>query len=210
MKTIYSNTNIAAVILAGGEGRRMLGANKPMCKLGDQSLLAHVTNRLRPQVSHLLLSANDEQTQSVDQTIELVKDHQTKRLGPLAGLHSAMQQLQLTEKNTTWLLSSPVDCPFIPMDLAERLWQAVELKRANMAYAHYEGRDHYLCALWSTSLLPKLSDALNNNQLAVRHLIKELNGIAVDFSNSAIVNPFFNINTPEELEQANQLLNHCI
>ncbi|WP_370979045.1 molybdenum cofactor guanylyltransferase MobA [Agaribacterium sp. ZY112] len=209
MNSSNTNTLITGAILAGGEGRRMLGANKPLCKLKDQTLLDRVRQKLKPQVSSIYLSINDELNKSHLSDFILVPDLWNQRLGPLAGIYAVMKQLKEDKADAQWLLCSPVDCPFIPTNLCQQLQSACKNSHASIAYARSKGRNHYLSSLWSLDTIDALELAINEERLAVRKLIQALNGVAVEFNSPANEpDPFLNINSPEELAQAEWQLHH--
>lgn len=143
-----------------------------------------------------------------------------KKYGPLAGVTSAMlwmEQQNKAEKKAQryqWLASFPCDTPFIPKDFVARLSDELFIqqqhrdKKVTIAYAIFEDNKHPLCAIWSIELLPQLLAALQNNQRKVFDFIHQQNFCTVEFpeSENKISDPFFNINTPDDLTKAELIL----
>lgn len=192
------------MVLCGGRSSRF-GNDKALALLGGVSLTAHVLERLQPQVSSLFLSAQSETQGLRDLGVELVPDAVQRHRGPLAGLYSALQHvsdLELAE----WLLLSPCDAPFLPPDLAGRLYQgAVEQDRAVSA-ARYGGIVQPTFSLWHLSVLPALREAvLDAGRGGLMTMLDCLPHATVDWE-VAPVPPFFNVNTPDDLAEAGRLL----
>ena len=102
-------SDISAVILAGGRGARMGGADKGLLPLGGKPMIAHVIERLAPQVGTLLICANRNLEAYRQFGLPVISDHFADYCGPLAGLHSALSTI-----STDWLISAPCDTPFLP------------------------------------------------------------------------------------------------
>ncbi|WP_096086328.1 molybdenum cofactor guanylyltransferase MobA [Agaribacterium haliotis] len=201
MTTRYSNTATAAVILAGGEARRMRGADKALCQLAGSSLLHRTQKRLSAQLDSVFLSVHNQRQSYPETGLPNILDPWQKRLGPLAGIYSAMCHVREYHPQLHHILSCPVDCPFVPLDLAEQLGKHANEHQSPVSYASFHGRDHYLCALWSVELCDKLELSLKSGQLAVGKFIRTYGGSGVEF-NSQDAGAFTNINSPEDLNQA--------
>lgn len=198
----YDKANIAAVILAGGKSERMAGLEKPFAKLGDKTLLSHVVEAVTPQVSRCLISLNGDKRRFADFALTCVNDaHQPPR-GPLEGVLSAMRFLKDQRSSVRWLLVVPADCPFIPRDLGYSL---LKQNKSTVAYACYQGRSHYLCSLWSLSLLADIESYLKTPSYSVHTLLSQLEATEVVFE-AETHNPFFNINDRSDLQEAEKLL----
>lgn len=193
--------DISGIVLAGGRARRfdLSGQiDKGLLPLAGQPLVQHVVRRLRPQVGPLLISANRNPEQYVHWG-RVVPDmaQLDGYLGPLAGLASALEQV-----TTPWALSCPVDLPFVPVDLGRRLARAVCAQNAPAAYVQAE-RTHPLCLLVRADQAASLKDYLLRGERRVMSWLQAAGAVEVDFRDVP-ARAFFNINTPQDLEAAQQ------
>ncbi|MGO3745621.1 molybdenum cofactor guanylyltransferase MobA [Alcaligenes aquatilis] len=196
---MISTQDISGIVLAGGQARRfdLSGqVDKGLLLLQGQPLVQHLVRRLRPQVGTILISANRNPEQYVHWG-RVVPDALELEgyLGPLAGLASVLNQI-----STPWALSCPVDLPFVPKDLSKRLIKAVEEQGAVAAYAQAE-RSHPLCLLLRTDQAAGLKDYLLSGERRVMSWLASIGAVEVDF-HDAPEHAFFNINTPQDLDQA--------
>lgn len=145
---------INAVILAGGEGRRMGGADKALLPLNGRSLLAHVLYRLTPQVGAVAISANGNPARFAAFGLPVLPDAQS--LGPLSGVLAGL--CWAVGHGADALLTVPVDVPFLPADLAARL--AAAAAGDAPVLAECEGRLHPATALWPVALVAPLAEFL--------------------------------------------------
>jgi molybdopterin-guanine dinucleotide biosynthesis protein A len=188
----------AGVILAGGLSRRMGGGDKCLLPLGGRSLLAHVIERMRPQVAVLALNANGNAARFAGFQLPVVTDDQSDFAGPLAGILAALDWAATT--GAAAVLTVPADTPFLPRDLAARLAAA-----GAPALARSGGRVHPVVGLWPLALRDDLRVALRREGLRkVEDWTTRLAPAVVDFP--AAPDPFFNINTPDDLARAAALL----
>ena len=189
--------DITGVILAGGRGGRMDGADKGLVTLGGQPMIARVIARLGPQVSTLLISANRNLDTYQQFGLPVFSDRIAGYCGPLAGMHSALSAI-----TTEWLISAPCDTPFLPNDYVTRMRNAITDQLAAVAYDG-ERMQAGFCLLHH-SLLPQLVAQLSAREFAVHRFLDKVQALRVDFSDTA--NAFQNINTTIELEHAKRLL----
>lgn len=186
----HQNT-ITAVILAGGQGRRMNGVDKGLVELHGMPIFTYVLNTLKNQVSHLAICANRNICDYERYHVPVISDTLPDYPGPLAGMLAAMEKI-----DSEWFLFCPCDTPNIPDDLLARLWQARSNSDAK-AYWVYDGqRDHPTLALLHHSLGIALRDYLTQGERRVLRFMKEMGGQAVSFP---CPHHFANINTQEEL-----------
>jgi len=185
------------MILAGGLSRRMGGGDKCLLPLGDRPLLAHVIERLRPQAAALALNANGDATRFARFGLEVVADDAMDFAGPLAGILAAMDWAKRVQPSAAAVMTAPADTPFLPRDLAARLGAA-----GAPALARSGERIHPVVGLWPLALRDALRTALRSEGVRkVEAWTGRLDPAVVDFETSAI-DPFFNINTPEDLARA--------
>ncbi len=182
--------------------------HKGLIAVGGRPMLAHIVDRIRPQVSHLLLNANGNPRAFAQFGVDIVPDLDAARAGPLAGFVAAMAWAQLHRPDTTALVTVATDTPFLPDDLVDRLIAAGD---GAPAIAQSGGQNHPTIGLWPMALYPAVLDALANDRRRVAAFAQHHEAIAVSFPFSDIggrsVDPFFNANTPEDVAAANALLN---
>jgi molybdenum cofactor guanylyltransferase len=181
---------IAGVIIAGGKSSRMGGYEKSFLPLAGKPLLAHVIERLRPQVHALAINANGDPARFASFGLPVIADL-TDMGTPLAGLEAAFAWA--AEQQAEWLLTAPSDSPLLPSDLAARL------AAHPPAIAESRGQAHYLTGLWPVSLHAMLRTAMEADGLrAVRRWV-ELCGAQHIIWETTNPDPFLNINSPQDL-----------
>jgi len=183
---------ITGVILAGGMGRRMGGADKGLQYLRGQPLVAWAIDRLAPQVDHLLISANRNLAQYAAFGYPVLSDDMPDFAGPLAGLHAV-----LGHADTPLVASVPCDTPWLPVDLVARLLAALQENTAELAVARTPQRIQPLCCLMRRNVLPQLTRYLMSGGRKVMDWQASVNTVSVLFDDEA--DAFSNINTIEEL-----------
>ncbi len=188
------NATITGVILAGGQGRRMGGADKGLQELGGRPMAAHVLERLAPQVGAVLISANRNLERYAELGCPVLPDTLDGYAGPLAGLQAALAQA-----TTPLLVTAPCDSPFLPADLVARLHDGLVAQQAELAVACADGRAHRAFCLLRRELLPGLDAFLAAGERRVGLWHASLKVAEVDFSDEA--GAFGNINTTEDLAQ---------
>lgn len=199
-----------SLILAGGKARRLGGGDKGTQLLAGRPILTHICARLAPQSTRLLLNSNGDLGRWTGFGLPVIPDSLQGHLGPLAGVLSGLQWMRENAPHSSHLLTVPTDTPFLPLDLRQRLTRASFPRQAEIAYACSETRAHYVIALWCVDLIPALEDALKASAatgkgLSLRQWIASRRYISVPWP-SVPINPFYNINTPEELAEAEALL----
>jgi molybdopterin-guanine dinucleotide biosynthesis protein A len=195
---------VAGVLLAGGLSRRMGGGDKTLKPLGARPVLAHVIARVRPQVAALALNANGDPARFAEYGLPVVADTVEGFAGPLAGVLAGLDWAARAAPECRWLLSAPTDAPFLPKDLAERLMAASA--RAEVVVAASGGRSHPVAALWAMSLCEALRAALARGIRKVEDFTRDHRLATVEFPTEPI-DPFFNLNRIEDLDEAERLLN---
>ncbi|MCS6779206.1 MAG: molybdenum cofactor guanylyltransferase MobA [Geminicoccaceae bacterium] len=197
---------VLGVILAGGLARRMGGGDKALLPLGAGTLLDAVIERARPQVRALLLNANGDPARFRHFGLEVVADPVPGFPGPLAGVLAGMEAAARRDPPLPWVASLAADTPFFPIDLVGRLLAAVEREGAELACAASGGRTHPVFGLWPTRLAVELRRALVEEGLRKIDAWTARYRLAVVDWPADPFDPFFNVNTPEELQEAARLL----
>ena len=190
-----------AMILAGGLSRRMGGGDKGLQRLGRSTLLGHVIARIEPQVADLALNANGDAARFARFGVPVLADSLPDHPGPLAGVLAAMDWATTRGAERVFTVSG--DTPFLPGDLIPQLLLASE--GTGCAIAQSDDRLHPTCGLWPISMRENLASALSSGTRKVTDWALNHNpGIAV-FPTTGI-DPFFNVNTPEDLARAEAML----
>jgi molybdopterin-guanine dinucleotide biosynthesis protein A len=198
--------SVAGVILAGGLSRRMGGGDKCLRPIGGRPILAHIIERVRPQVAALVLNANGDAARFAPFGLSVAGDVVEGFAGPLAGVLTGMEWARHNAPACKWLASFASDAPFVPRDLVARLLAAVEAQGADLACAASGGQAHPVFGLWRVDLAPALRHALVEEQIfKVDRWTARYRLAQVDFPSTPI-DPFFNANRPEDLAEAERLL----
>jgi molybdopterin-guanine dinucleotide biosynthesis protein A len=196
---------IPGVVLAGGLARRMGGGDKPLREIAGQTILARVVARLEPQCEGLLLSANGDHLRFASLGLPVIADDVKDHPGPLAGILAGLDWAAAHRPNAQWTLTAPGDCPFLPRDLVARLRQAVSVEGAELAVAASQGRSHPVIGLWRVALRGALREALVVEGLRKVESWTARFGVATVAWPAEPVDPFFNVNTGEDLVKAERL-----
>jgi molybdopterin-guanine dinucleotide biosynthesis protein A len=201
--------NIAGIILAGGRSSRMGGGDKCLLPLGHGTILSAVIDRIRPQVGPLAISANGQPDRFALFGLPVVADTVSGQQGPLAGILAGLEQAEQVE-GCEVVLSLAADTPFFPHDLAARLVAAVAGQPERIAVAS-SGATHPVFALWPVSVTATLRrHLLAGSDRSVKAFLSTRDWIEVPFPAILVagqpVDPFFNVNRPEDLAQAQSIM----
>lgn len=187
------------VILAGGQARRMGGGDKSLLVLGGTTILDRVVAKLEPQVADLALNANGDPFRFSRFGLPVLADTVGGHVGPLAGVLAGMEWAATI--GATHIVTAAADTPFFPADLVPRLKLAGEAQDKPIALAATDNGRHPTFGLWPVDLRADLRAALMSG---VRKVVQwtDRHGTAVAEFPVAGLDPFFNVNTPEDLAQA--------
>lgn len=189
---------IAAIVLAGGRGRRMDERDKGLVALAGRPLAAWVCQRLADQVDELVISANRNLGDYAALGHPVVTDDLPGQPGPLAGILAAA-----TRTTADWLLVVPCDTPFLPADLAARLLYAAHTAGTSLTRAADPERSQYAIMLLNRRLLPDLAATLATGKRRVQDWQARHQPAEVHFEEAGA---FFNVNSPDDLRQAEAML----
>ncbi|MBF0583568.1 MAG: molybdenum cofactor guanylyltransferase [Magnetococcales bacterium] len=196
-------TRITGLILAGGMARRMgPGADKAFLSLAGRPLLAHVLERLSPQLTPIVISGNGNLDRFAAFGLPVLADLRSGFQGPLAGVEAAF-----AATGADWILSVAVDLPFLPTRLVERMREPLQqMSVPEPVVAVSAGQHHYVVALWPRSVVGQLTMALANGRYSLRdwfqsHPYRQVVFLFADHE----PDPFFNINRPADLSVAETL-----
>jgi molybdenum cofactor guanylyltransferase len=196
---------VVGVLLAGGRSRRMGGGDKCLRLLGGRTLLDRVVERFRPQVGPLILNANGDAHRFDGYGLPVVGDPVGDFPGPLAGILAGLDWAAAEAPSAIWIATVATDLPFLPRDLVRRLVVATE-EGAELVSAASHGRAHPVVGLWPVGLRDDLRRALLEEGVrqvdawTARHRLA-----VVDFPADP-VDPFFNVNLPEDLAAAERVI----
>ena len=197
---------ILGIILAGGLARRMGGGDKCLLPLGGQTLLQRAIAKARPQVNELLLNANGNHLRFTRSGLTVLSDEYPNFPGPLAGIHAGLQWLENHRPEQQWLASFASDTPFFPDNLVSELHRRAQETGASLVLARSGEQTHPIFGLWHRSLLPAIRKALQSDQTPrLQDWAQEQKAESVIFEQTGY-DPFFNINRPQDLYDAEALL----
>ena len=192
-----ARASITGLVLAGGLGRRMSadgrGLDKALVPLRGRPMVAHVIERLAPQVGALLLNTNRPAADYAGFGLPVVADAVGGFAGPLAGLHAG-----LSAARTDWVASVPCDSPLLPADLVRRLADAAAQAGARIAMARTGEQPHPVFALVERALQADLHAFLAAGGRKIDAWMARHPTVEVDFADAAA---FGNINTPDDLRR---------
>ncbi|ACP25478.1 molybdopterin-guanine dinucleotide biosynthesis protein A [Sinorhizobium fredii NGR234] len=199
-----------AVVLAGGRSSRM-GSPKAAVLLGGQTMLDRVIERLSPQVASIAVNLNAHSGGALPSGHPAIADTIPGLPGPLAGVLAAMRHARQVAPGASHVLTVPIDAPFFPGTLAARL-QGALIVGDEIAVAWSLGEMHPLFALWPLAIADDLDSWIRTDEKRrVRAFIARHASVAVDFpvvaTKAGPLDPFLNVNTPQQLEEAEEWLN---
>ena len=199
-----SEHNILGAILAGGQSRRM-GKDKLFLELNNKKLIEHTIDKVKKYLKQVIIITNQNNEFFLKNNLTTVKDCIEGQLGPLVGILTAMQWAKKNSNKYSWIATFPCDTPFFPESIIKSFIEESEKKESLLLSASSHGRKHNIFGLWSLDLYDKLENDLVNKKIrkvqdwAEKNKIKNLEFKFKDYD------PFFNINTEEDLEFAKKL-----
>ena len=203
--------DIPGIILAGGLSRRMGGGDKGLLMLGKTTIIERVIDKILPQVGSLAININGDSSRFPDYKLPIIPDSIKGYLGPLSGILAGMEWA--FKNGNRYIATVAADTPFLPDDLIKRLHAMVKSKNLNIGIAAsriLSGDDvfiHPTFGIWEVALKDDLRDALANDTRKIMFWAKKFKLDYYYFDTSdKLSDPFFNINTPDDLEEANYRL----
>ena len=199
--------DIPVIILAGGLSRRMGGGDKGLLMLGKTTIIERVIDKILPQVGSLAININGDSSRFPDYKLPIIPDSIKGYLGPLSGILAGMEWA--FKNGNRYIATVAADTPFLPDDLIKRLHAMVKSKNLNIGIAasRFLRRDdvfiHPTFGIWEVALKDDLRDALANDTRKIMFWAKKFKLDYYYFDTSdKLSDPFFNINTPDDLEEA--------
>jgi molybdopterin-guanine dinucleotide biosynthesis protein A len=193
------------LVLAGGLARRMGGGDKALIRIGSATILERVLDRLRPQCTRMALNANGDPARFAATGLPIIADDVPGFAGPLAGILAGLDWTAAQLPQIEWVVSVPGDCPFVPRDLVARLLAARIEAALPLACARSGEWRHPVVGLWPVGLRKNLRHALVDEGLRKIEVWTARHGVAVADWPTHLVDPFFNVNTPEDAAEAQRI-----
>jgi molybdenum cofactor guanylyltransferase len=190
------------LVLAGGLARRMGGGDKGLIRIGRDSILDRALARLGPQCAGVVINANGDPARFASFGLPVVADDVAGFAGPLAGILAALDWLAANAPAMRWLASVPGDCPFLPRDLVSRLHAARTSADVPLACAKSGAWRHPVVGLWPVDLRADLRRAVVTEGLRKIEMWTARHGVVLAEWPAEPIDPFFNVNTPEDAAQA--------
>jgi molybdopterin-guanine dinucleotide biosynthesis protein A len=198
-------TETLGLILAGGLARRMGGGDKPLTMIGGVTILDRVLSRLKPQCTALIINANGDPARFASTGLPVVADDVPDFAGPLAGILAGLDWAAAHAPDTAYVASAPGDCPFLPRNLVARLHEARQAANLPLACARSGEWRHPVVALWPVALRHDLRQAVTGEGLRKIEVWTARHGVALADWPTDPVDPFFNVNTPEDAAAADRV-----
>jgi len=199
-----SEHNILGSILAGGQSKRM-GKDKSILEINNKKLIEYSIDKVKKYLKDLIIVTNSDNEFFLKNNLTVVKDCIEGQLGPLVGILTAMKWAKDNSNKYSWVATFPCDTPFFPENIIKGFINESKKKESLILCASSHGRRHNIFGLWSLDLYDKLKNDLVNNKVrkveewTKKNKIKNLEFKFKDYD------PFFNINTQEDLEFAKKL-----
>ena len=194
------NNKMLALIMIGGQSKRMGGGNKSLIKFNNKKIFDKILERIKPQIKNIIINCNDEEEKLKKYKIPIIKDIKKGYLGPLAGIHSAMHWISNNEPEIKWLITLPGDTPFIPQNLVSSFKNKIS-SESKIILVQSNYKTHPTIGAWHISLLSSLNSHLDKG---LRKIMTWAKLYPIDYINypTESYDPFFNINTKEDINKA--------
>jgi len=201
--------NILGAILAGGQSKRM-GTDKLFLEINNKKLIEYTIDKVKKYLKDLIILTDSNNEFFSKNNLITVKDCVEGQLGPLVGILTAMKWAKENLKKCSWVATFPCDTPFFPEIIINNFIEESKKKDSLILSASSHGRRHNIFGLWSLDLYDKLKDDLINKKIrkvqdwTKKNKIKNLEFKFEDYD------PFFNINTQEDLKHAEKLIKRIV
>ena len=199
------HSNILGTVLAGGKSQRF-GEDKSQVKLDGKVLIDYILNEISDEFKEILIVSNNKIKFKNLDNISMIGDLK-KGQGPLGGVLSAMKWIKEKKKDYKWISTFPVDTPFFKKEILQNFLREINLEESNLFFIKSNNTRHNIFGIWSIDLMEKLEEDLNNGE---RKVELWANSVGVKVINMEFINedPFFNINTKDDLEKAKEKINN--
>ena len=198
------NNNICVAILTGGLSSRMGGGIKSLEKFNNKTIFDRILERIIPQAKHIIINSNEDNIKFNEYNLPVIKDKLTGHLGPLAGIHTSLHWIKYNIPQIEWLVSVPSDTPFFPKDLVNKLFFKALENNKKIVLAKSNDKIHPVIGLWKSDLLEDLEENLKKGTRKIM-LWVQCHPFDTQNFNQNYFDPFFNINSREDLIQAKEI-----
>ena len=197
------HNNILGTVLAGGKSQRF-GEDKSQVKLGDKLLIDYILSEVIEEFKEILVVSNSLIDFRKSEKISVIEDIK-KNLGPLGGVLTAMKWIKDNNKDYKWISTFPADTPFFKRSILQKFLQDIQPEESKLFFIKSNNTRHNIFGIWSIDLMDKLEEDLNKGERKVELWANSIGvkTINIEFQNE---DPFFNINTKEDLEKAKDRL----
>ena len=197
------HNNVLGVVLAGGKSQRF-GEDKSQVKLGDKILIDYILSEIIDEFNEVLVVSNNSINFRKSKKISLIQDFK-KDLGPLGGVLTAMKWVKDNNKDYQWISTFPVDTPFFKNQILKDFLQNINQEKDKLFFIKSNNTRHNIFGIWSIDLIDKLEEGLTRGERKVEFWANSVGvkNIEMEFDNK---DPFFNINTKEDLKKAIEIL----
>ena len=193
------HNNILGTVLAGGKSQRF-GEDKSQVKLNGKLLINYILSEIEDEFKEILIVTNNQIAFQKSKKISTIKDFK-KGQGPLGGVLSAMKWAKEKNSNYKWISTFPVDTPFFKKKILKKFLSEINIEESKLFFIKSNNTRHNIFGMWSIDLMKKLEEDLNKGHKKVETWA---NSIGVKIINMEFMyeDPFFNINTKDDLEIA--------
>ena len=199
------HNNILGVVLAGGKSQRF-GEDKSQAKLHGKILINYIVSEIIDQFNEILIVTNNNIEFINSDKISKTKDLK-EGLGPLGGIFTAMRWIKDRKKNYKWISTFPSDTPFFTKEELHFFYKKIDIKKGKLFFIKNKKTRHNIFGLWSIDLMDKLGSDLEKGERKVEVWADSIgvNTVNVEYKKP---DPFFNINTKEDLKKAKEMMNY--
>jgi len=197
--------NILGVVLAGGKSQRF-GQDKSQVKLQDKLLIDYILSEIIDEFNETLIVANEKINFMSSNNISITKDFKSG-LGPLGGVLTAMKWIKENDKKYKWISTFPSDTPFFTKKELKFFYENININKSKLFFIKSEETRHNIFGLWSLDLMDQLEKDLLRGERKVEVWANSI-GVSTVNINYKKLDPFFNINTKQDLEKAVKIINN--
>ena len=197
------HNNILGTVLAGGKSQRF-GEDKSQVRLEGTLLIDYILSEIKDEFKEILIVSNNKIHFKNSEKISMIADFE-KGQGPLGGVLSAMKWVKQKNKDYKWISTFPTDTPFFKREILQKFFKEIKIEESRLFFINFINTRHNIFGLWSIDLLGELEEDLKKGD---RKVELWANKVGVKVIDMEFINedPFFNINTKEDLEKAKERL----
>ena len=197
------HNKILGVVLAGGKSQRF-GEDKSQVKLHGKILIDYILSEIIDQFEEILIVTNNEIKFKFSKKISITNDL-IEGVGPLGGILTAMKWIKKNNKNYKWISTFPSDTPFFTKNELQIFYKKIDIQKSKLFFIKNKKTRHNIFGLWSMDLMEKLDNDLKQGERKVE-VWADTVGVEIINIEYEKKDPFFNINTKEDLEKAYKML----